>query len=1025
MDDLNDLIWQSGPTKSNGTSMDNSVKAASSTRVNANSTRSGGDLLDLASPTLLKASHKLNELDPLQDDETSSAPRPSVASMRNLWEQIGNNNNNSSSNNNSSNGYNKYQSTINATTSNRSSSPLPAPHASKPGVASNSSSNNNSGHDPFGDLLGLGGAPHLGRVPSPSTDKKAPSLNDLSRTGSPASIPANSKPSTPIPADPWNLDLLNSTTGGFSTANHSSKESSSVPQKPPRGHRTKESHTSAGSPPVSSSSSSRRSPVINATVIVTEDDDNPLGILAEPVATKKAAPPPPPPLSNKPKVSHHSPSSPSTRSSQSPVIEGKPPRPPRSTATDDGVKKDHDIAQIVEMGFTTEQARTALGMSNGDVEAAVAILVQDREAAQQLSGDQVDNGRASTRPTRPARPNVNRSNSGRATGSINDEHRAPSDAMNASGINSERLWTAAEEIKQSVFSKASSLFQQSKTLLQERMDAYQQSASGSHPLGNSRHSTRLSLDGDESDEDDEDEKEDNTTTTATTSNSNNNNRATAYSDQYYGRSQSSKPARSTESQKPYFRPYRDTPEKTSTKKEASISSSSSSTPTTTTTTTTATSNTTTDNNNYRQQQRTPTSVHTHQSPPVSSASSPDSTVTAALKRAEELRQQGNERFKAGHYMDAEKLYTQAIDCLPSDHARNILLYNNRAMTRLKNANYQSAIDDCGIVITMIGGETGTTKDGVVFKDQLCKGLLRRATAYQTLELYDEAIRDYERASSHGAGVAATEGARQCRQNKASANANPPSSTSSTTFSASSSSFTNSPLFNTTTSTASASFPQPSTNMPTSSNPPSNPPPPTRTAFEDDWFSMGSGTSSTSTFSTTSTTPNAFARDWFAFENNASFNTTTATSNGFNMSTDHHNHHNTTTAADREHIEKSTAVAEMRRKEMQAKMEEQKRMAIKDQVEARMNRWRFQKEDNLRALLCSLDSILWPEAGVKQCGLQDLISPSQVKVRYMRAIARLHPDKVAKDATTEQQIVAQEVFVSLNRAWDTFRTQNNM
>ncbi|RKP23282.1 DnaJ domain-containing protein, partial [Syncephalis pseudoplumigaleata] len=288
------------------------------------------------------------------------------------------------------------------------------------------------------------------------------------------------------------------------------------------------------------------------------------------------------------------------------------------------------------------------------------------------------------------------------------------------------------------------------------------------------------------------------------------------------------------------------------------------------------------------------------------------------------RQQGNERFKTGHFAEAEALYTQAIDCLPSDHARNVLLYNNRAAARLKGANYRAAIGDCGVAITMIGGETNSTQDGVVFKDQLCKALLRRATARQALEQFDEAIRDYERAASHGAGVAATEGARQCRQSKVGASkAQPP--------------------------------PPPSSATPTNNN-----------------NNSSSSSSSTS-----------------------------------------------------EHIEKSTAVAEMRRKEMQAKEEEQKRLAIKDQVEARVNRWRFQKEDNLRGLLCSLDSILWPEAGVKQCGLQDLISPSQVKVRYMRAIARLHPDKVAKDASIEQRLVAQEVFVSLNRAWDAFRVQNNM
>ncbi|RKP23738.1 hypothetical protein SYNPS1DRAFT_30506 [Syncephalis pseudoplumigaleata] len=434
MDDLNDLIWQSGPTKHGGGARD-TAKAAPSVHANGTASNGGGDdLLDLASPTLPKPpSQKLHDLDPLQADDASAVPRPSVASMRNLWEQMGNNGNNS-------NGH-KHPA---PTKQPRSSSPLPAPAAAAA-----------SGHDPFGDLLGLGGAPQLGRASSPAPEKKAPSLNDLSRTGSPANTSSKSKPATPTP--------------------NAAKESVQQPQKPPRGHRAREgsgagSH-SAGSPPISTAS--HRSPVISATVVATEEDDNPLGILAEPVTSKKAPPPPPP--SVKPKPSRSSPGS-------------------------------MPASEIVEMGFSTEQARTALTMAKGDVETAVGILVQDREAAQQLSGEQGSGARPpASRPTRPARPaSLSRTSSGHKAGPASDDEPRPATTATAASINSERLWTAAEEIKQSVFSKASSLFQQSRTLLQERMDAYQQSAHTSRPLNSSRHGTRLSLEGDESEDDDKD-----------------------------------------------------------------------------------------------------------------------------------------------------------------------------------------------------------------------------------------------------------------------------------------------------------------------------------------------------------------------------------------------------------------------------------------------------------------------------------------------------------------------------------------
>ncbi len=56
-------------------------------------------------------------------------------------------------------------------------------------------------------------------------------------------------------------------------------------------------------------------------------------------------------------------------------------------------------------------------------------------------------------------------------------------------------------------------------------------------------------------------------------------------------------------------------------------------------------------------------------------------------------------------------------------------------------------------------------------------------------------------------------------------------------------------------------------------------------------------------------------------------------------------------------------------------------------------WKQGKENNLRALLASLDMVLWSELGIVKCNMSDLVTPSQVKVRYMKTIAKIHPDKV--------------------------------
>ena len=70
--------------------------------------------------------------------------------------------------------------------------------------------------------------------------------------------------------------------------------------------------------------------------------------------------------------------------------------------------------------------------------------------------------------------------------------------------------------------------------------------------------------------------------------------------------------------------------------------------------------------------------------------------------------------------------------------------------------------------------------------------------------------------------------------------------------------------------------------------------------------------------------------------------------------------------------------------------------LKDSVDARISAWKNGKETNIRALLASLDMVLWDEilsGGVKVNGLGELVTNVQVKKGYMKAIAKVHPDKV--------------------------------
>ncbi|KAK9460807.1 uncharacterized protein V1516DRAFT_442046 [Lipomyces oligophaga] len=120
-----------------------------------------------------------------------------------------------------------------------------------------------------------------------------------------------------------------------------------------------------------------------------------------------------------------------------------------------------------------------------------------------------------------------------------------------------------------------------------------------------------------------------------------------------------------------------------------------------------------------------------------------------------------------------------------------------------------------------------------------------------------------------------------------------------------------------------------------------------------------------------------------------------------------------------------ALKRLREADKQNDAAEAEKFSLFDKVEAKVNTWKYGKEENLRALLGSLDTILWAETGWQKVTIADLVVPKRVKINYMKAVAKTHPDKVAPDATTEQKMIAQSVFVALNHAWDVFKLQNNI
>ncbi|XP_026860771.2 mitochondrial import receptor subunit TOM34 [Electrophorus electricus] len=99
----------------------------------------------------------------------------------------------------------------------------------------------------------------------------------------------------------------------------------------------------------------------------------------------------------------------------------------------------------------------------------------------------------------------------------------------------------------------------------------------------------------------------------------------------------------------------------------------------------------------------------------------------------ELKQAGNECFKAGQYGEAISLYSQTISLLQKSGQKNqqdlSILYSNRAASYLKNGNCGECINDCTTSLEL-------APFGI-------KSLLRRAASYEALERYRQAYVDYK------------------------------------------------------------------------------------------------------------------------------------------------------------------------------------------------------------------------------------------------------------------------------------------
>ncbi|KAL7795376.1 hypothetical protein V8C37DRAFT_374314 [Trichoderma ceciliae] len=300
----------------------------------------------------------------------------------------------------------------------------------------------------------------------------------------------------------------------------------------------------------------------------------------------------------------------------------------------------------------------------------------------------------------------------------------------------------------------------------------------------------------------------------------------------------------------------------------------------------------------------------------------------ALQASTTHRLQGTTHFKRGDYAAAHASYSSSVSAVPPTHPLMIILLTNRALTALKTGEPKQAVTDADEALKIIGpgngqGETVAVRNETGqeenrnMKELYGKALSRKAEALEQMEKWAEAGTVWRQCVEGGVGgAAAVKGRQRCQD---------------------------------------ALAPKPKPAPRPAAKPRPQPP----------------------------------------------------------------------AASSRAPQKDSEAVTRLREANEAAAKEDDEKFALADKVDAKVSAWRDGKRENLRALLASMDSVLWENSGWKKVGLHELVMANKVKISYMKAIAKTHPDKLPQDASTEVRLIAGLVFSTLNESWDKFKAENGL
>ncbi|CAN8305426.1 unnamed protein product [Cochlearia groenlandica] len=115
--------------------------------------------------------------------------------------------------------------------------------------------------------------------------------------------------------------------------------------------------------------------------------------------------------------------------------------------------------------------------------------------------------------------------------------------------------------------------------------------------------------------------------------------------------------------------------------------------------------------------------------PIVNGVASDFDATIYLKRAHDLKEEGNKKFQAKDFAAALDYYTNGLNLIPKTHADRAVFHSNRAacLMQMKPIDYDNVIAECTMALQVQPGFT--------------RALLRRARALEAVGKYELAVKD--------------------------------------------------------------------------------------------------------------------------------------------------------------------------------------------------------------------------------------------------------------------------------------------